>query len=240
MATEKSKTENVETAKKPAAKKSTIKKSTVKTAATKTKKEAVEPKQLTPEESVIIVACMNTDFLEKLDKLAKSEGLKIVLTNEQVITDYVASQAEEIDEAARMTAFLKDDKNRRIAQEHAKEIYRIISNDKPLEKSKDMEFKIKDIVKNTTLSWSKANEMLNTLEAFGFIHRKGKDGLIFDFDLKTIREHIYSQVTFSVESLNYDIQRYMGAVAESSDISDEDKEAFISKFKDEVVKNIVF
>lgn len=204
-----------------------------------TAKKAVN-KELKPEEGVVILACINQGFLDKMNKLAEKEGVKLVLTNEQVIYDYIEAQSGEVDESARMTAFLKDERNRKLAQEHAKEIWRILSRGKSMDKAKDVVFEKKSLVKATTLSWNKAEEMLNTLEVFGFVKRISKTEFTFLFDLKMIREHIKNQVTLSVESLNLDIQRYKGAVEESSDIDEKDKEKFLSEFSSEVTRNIVF
>lgn len=204
-----------------------------KTTAKKTAK-----KELTAEESVVILACLNTNFLEKLNKLAEKEGVKLVLTNEQVIHDYVAQQSGEIDESARMTAFLKDDRNRKVAFAHAKEIFSILARTKDLTKAADLEFEKKMLVKATTLSWKKADEMLNTLEAFGYAKRIDNNKFKIIFDLKDIRNNIRHEVTLSVESLNFDIERYKGAVEESSDI--ENKAEYLDEFKKEVTKNIVF
>ena len=195
-------------------------------------------KELTAEESVVILACLNTNFLEKLNKLAEKEGVKLVLTNEQVIHDYVAQQSGEIDESARMTAFLKDDRNRKVAFAHAKEIFSILARTKDLTKAADLEFEKKMLVKATTLSWKKADEMLNTLEAFGYAKRIDNSKFKIIFDLKDIRNNIRHEVTLSVESLNFDIERYKGAVEESSDI--ENKAEYLDEFKKEVTKNIVF
>ena len=172
-----------------------------------------------------------------MNNLAEKEGIKLVLTNEQVIYDYI-NDSNDIDENARMTAFLKDERNRKLAQEHAMEIWRILSKDKPMDKADGVVFDKKSLVKLTTLSWSKADEILNMLDVFGFIKRINKNEFTFLFDLKTIREHIKNQVTFSIESLNFDIQRFKGAVEESSDI--DDKEKFLSEFSSEVTRNIVF
>ena len=204
-----------------------------KTTAKKTAK-----KELSAEESVVILACLNTNFLEKLNKLAEKEGVKLVLTNEQVIHDYVAQQSGEIDESARMTAFLKDDRNRKVAFAHAKEIFSILARTKDLTKAADLEFEKKMLVKATTLSWKKADEVLNTLEAFGYAKRIDNSKFKIIFDLKDIRNNIRHEVTLSVESLNFDIERYKGAVEESSDI--ENKAEYLDEFKKEVTKNIVF
>lgn len=211
-----------------------------KAAPKKTTAKKVVKKELKPEEGVVILACINQGFLDKMNKLAEKEGVKLVLTNEQVIHDYIEAQSGEVDETARMTAFLKDERNRKLAQEHAKEMWRILSRGKSMSKAKDVVFDKKSLVKATTLSWTKAEEMLNTLEVFGFIKRISKTEFTFLFDLKMIREHIKNQVTLSVESLNLDIQRYKGAVEESSDIDEKDKEKFLSEFGSEVTRNIVF
>lgn len=224
------------------AKKVETEKAAVKTAVAEPKKKATAKKsvkkELTAEESVVILACLNTNFLEKLNKLAEKEGVKLVLTNEQVIHDYVTQQAGEIDESARMTAFLKDDRNRKIAFAHAKEIFSILARSKDLTKAAGMEFEKKMLVKATTLSWTKAEEMLNTLEAFGFAKRIDKTRFELVFDLKDIRNNIRNEVALSVEGLNFDIERYKGAVEESSDI--ENKDEHLDEFKKEVTKNIVF
>lgn len=224
------------------AKKVETEKAVAKTAAAEPKKKTTAKKsakkELTAEESVVILACLNTDFLEKLNKLAEKEGVKLVLTNEQVIHDYVAQKAGEIDESARMTAFLKDDRNRKVAFAHAKEIFSILARTKDLTKAADLEFEKKMLVKATTLSWKKADEMLNTLEAFGYAKRTENNRFKIIFDLKDIRNNIRQEVTLSVESLNFDIERYKGAVEESSDI--ENKDEHFDEFKKEVTKNIVF
>lgn len=224
------------------AKKVETEKAEVKTAAAEPKKKTTAKKtakkELTAEESVVILACLNANFLEKLNKLAEKEGVKLVLTNEQVIHDYIAQQSGEIDESARMTAFLKDDRNRKVAFAHAKEIFSILARTKDLTKAADLEFEKKMLVKATTLSWKKADEMLNTLEAFGYAKRTDNNRFKIIFDLKDIRNNIRQEVTLSVESLNFDIERYKGAVEESSDI--ENKAEYLDEFKKEVTKNIVF
>lgn len=206
-----------------------------------TAKKARAKKELTPEEGVIILACVNEKFLEKVNKLAEKEGLKVVLTNEQVIHDYVAQQAGEIDEAARMTAFLKDERNRKIAFTHANEMFSILTRGKVSKDSADsLMFSKKELVQSTTLSWNKAEEMLNTLEAFGFVVRIDKTSFKFHFDYKDIRKQIYSEVILSVESVNYDIQRFKGALENSTDLQEDEKAKAMSEIQAEVTKNIVF
>lgn len=211
-----------------------------KAATRETTAKKAEKKELKPEEGVVILACINQGFLEKMNKLAEKEGVKLVLTNEQVIYDYIESKSGEVDETARMTAFLKDERNRMLAKEHAKEIWRILSNGRSMDKASGVVFEKKSLVKSTTLSWNKAEDMLNTLEVFGFVKRISKTEFTFLFDPNMILEHIKSQVNFSVESLNLDIQRYKGAVEESSDIDEKDKEKFLSGFYSEITRNIVF
>lgn len=201
-----------------------------------------EPKKLTPEESVVILACMNKEFLEKLNKLAEKEGVSLVLTNEQVIVDYVAQKnSDKIDETARMTAFLRDERNRKVAFAHASEMFRILTRGNvSKDKASDITFSKKELVHVTTLSWNKAEEMLNTLEAFGFVVRIDKTAFKFHFDYKDIRQQIYSEVILSVESVNHDIQRFKGALENSNDLQEDEKAKAMSEIQAEVTKNIVF
>ena len=127
MATKK--TEETKEVKKDVTKKASKPKSTTKTKTEPKPKVAKEEKKhLTPEQSVVILACMNEDFLAKLNKLAEKEGVKIVLTNEQVIKDYVENKlSDEVDESVRMSAFLKDERNRKVAFVHANELFAIMT-----------------------------------------------------------------------------------------------------------------
>lgn len=238
MATKK--TEKTEEVKKDVAKKTAKTKSSTKTKTEpKPKAAKEEKKQLTPEQSVVILACVNEDFLGKINKLAEKEGIEVVLTNEQVITDYVNSKlSEKVDESARMSAFLKDERNRKVAFAHANELFSILTHRKGvLSEASQLVFQKKDLVKSTTLSWKGAEEMLNTLQVFGFVIRLNKNDFRFQFDQKSICEQIRSDVAFSVESLNLDIQRYKGAVENSNE---DDKEKMLADFKAEVQKHIVF
>lgn len=241
MATKK--TEKTEEVKKTVTKKTTKPKSSTKTKTEeKPKAEKKDKKVLTPEQSVVILACMNSDFLGKLSKLAEKEGVKLVLTSEQVIHDYVDKKLAtdgEIDESARMSAFLKDERNRKMAFTHANEIFNILTNGrvKLEDADKMLPFKKKDLVHATTLSWKKAEEMLNTLQVFGFVERIGNNDFKFHFSPKDICEKIRVDVSLSLESLNLDIQRYKGAVENSKE---DDKEKIFADFKAEIQKNIVF
>ena len=226
MATKK--TEETKEVKKDVTKKASKPKST-----TKAKKE------LTPEQSVVILACMNEDFLAKLNKLAEKEGVKIVLTNEQVIKDYVENKLSgEVDESARMSAFLKDERNRKVAFVHANELFAILTKRQgKVSEADNHVFQKKDLVRMTTLSWNKAEEILNTLQVFGYVERMNSKEFKFHFDPKAICAKILNDVSFSIESLNLDIQRYKGAVENSNE---DDKEKMLADFKAEVQKHIVF
>lgn len=207
--------------------------------ASKPKSASKAKKELTPEQSVVILACMNEDFLAKLNKLAEKEGVKIVLTNEQVIKDYVWNKMSDgVDESARMSAFLKDERNRKLAFERANEIFTILTKRQvKIEFADNHVFQKKDLVRMTKLSWDNAEEMLNTLQVFGYVDRMNSKEFKFHFNSKAICAKVLKDVSFSIEGLNFDIQRYKGAV-ENSD--EDDKEKLLADFKAEVQKHIVF
>lgn len=207
--------------------------------ASKPKSASKAKKELTPEQSVVILACMNEDFLAKLNKLAEKEGVKIVLTNEQVIKDYVENKlSDEVDESVRMSAFLKDERNRKVAFVHANELFAIMTKRQgKISEADNYVFQKKDLVRMTTLSWNKAEEILNTLQVFGYVDRINSKEFKFHFDPKAICAKILNDVSFSVESLNLDIQRYKGAVENSNE---DDKEKMLADFKADVQKHIVF
>ena len=201
-----------------------------------------QTKTLKPEESVIVVSCINSSFLEKVNELAKSEGITVVLTKDKVIYDYVESKlAGAIDENVRMTAFLSDERNQTLAREHAKEIWRIVSKGKPLEDAAGVPISIKKLVKESTLSWKKAEDIINTLSVFGLVKRN-KNDMIFElvFDDDVIRGNVLQETTLSVESLNFDIQRFKAALQRSTDLTDSEKDEKLVDFKNQILNNIAF
>lgn len=189
-------------------------------------------------ENILLFACLNDSFKEKLLKLSEQESMEVVQIDDKAIQDYVNAQGGvEINESERLTAFLKDERNRKMAYAHAKEIYRILTGTENIENAKDAVFTLKHLVQSTSLSWRKAEDMLNTLEAFGYVSKMtNRSDFRINFDSADIREHIKVQLSQSLQALNYDIERYKGIVSECSDVEDKEKE--FDAIRQEIEKNI--
>ena len=188
-------------------------------------------------ENILLFACLNDSFKKKLIELSEQEKMKVVQIDDKVVQDYINAQGDgKINESERLTAFLKDSRNRQMAFAHAKEIYRILTGTENIENAKDVVFTLKHLVQSTSLSWRKAEDMLNTLEAFGYVSRvTNRSDFRINFDIADIREHIKVQLSQSLQALNFDIERYKGILSECSD---EDKEKELDVIRQDINKNI--
>ena len=188
-------------------------------------------------ENILLFACLNDSFKKKLIELSEQEKMKVVQIDDKVVQDYINAQGDgKINESERLTAFLKDSRNRQMAFAHAKEIYRILTGTENIENAKDVVFTLKHLVQSTSLSWRKAEDMLNTLEAFGYVSRvTHRSDFRINFDTADIREHIKVQLSQSLQALNFDIERYKGILSECSD---EDKEKELDVIRQDINKNI--
>lgn len=188
-------------------------------------------------QNILLFACLNDSFREKLIKLSEQEQMKVVQINDKAVHDYVNAQnGGKTDESERLSEFLENKENRSLACAHAKEIYRILAGSDKLENANNKVFTLKRLVQATSLSWRKADKLLDTLEAFGYVIRKPLREFTINFSTADIREHIKAQISLSLQALNFDIERYKGILAESSDVEDKEKE--LDAIRQDINKNI--
>lgn len=192
------------------------------------KENAVEQKKkdLKPEQSVLIMSCLNPAVANAACDAAKKEGVQVVILEDKVIYDYLERSQKPQD----LSEFLSDTSNRLKAEDDARRLYCMLTNGGDIEKSTEEVFTTTQIVKRTNLSHSKAASLLELFRAFGLI-RLGKRPYEFTFtfspDMR--RESIRGEILGMIKVINTDIQRFKASIYNDDSLTSEQKH---EKYKD--------
>lgn len=177
--------------------------------------------------NVAIISCVNSEFLEEIKALAEKKRIKLIQSSEDAVKDYINN----INSEGKTAEMLRDEKNRNLAFNTAKDIYYHLSGGKDIGKSERIYFTKAQLVKGTNLTWSKAEEVLNMLSVFGLAKRdKGRFQLVFKD--KDVRDETLLDVSRSVANLNLNIARYIIAVDKSADLTESDKKRMKGELED--------
>ncbi len=200
--------------------------------------EKSEEEVLPPEQKILMLSCLNPSVLSSIKKLANKNKMEIVYLDEKIIWDYI--EANKTSTAGdSLQNFLSTVENRSKAKEHAVHLWQILTGGDDFSNAEKRIFKRTDITRNTNLSHSKANNLLQLLFAFGYVEYVNKDfefKFIFDEALqrKTLQAGIQSvcNVVFS------DFVKYKTLVEQSETLSSEQKQEEINNMKDKIRKQI--
>jgi len=200
--------------------------------------EKSEEEVLPPEQKILMLSCLNPSVLSSIKKLANKNKMEIVYLDEKIIWDYI--EANKTSTAGdSLQNFLSTVENRSKAKEHAVHLWQILTGGDDFSNAEKRIFKRTDITRNTNLSHSKANNLLQLLFTFGYVEYVNKDfefKFIFDEALqrKTLQAGIQSvcNVVFS------DFVKYKTLVEQSETLSSEQKQEEINNMKDKIRKQI--
>ena len=142
-------------------------------------------------------------------------------------------------ESDALKIFLESEDNRKGAEEQAIQLWTILTGNKPIETSDDTEFTEMQVVKKTTLSHSKANNLFQLLRAFGFFDMK-KRAFRLHFNKEKCYEVIQTEIISVAKAINSDIARYKAAINADDTITAEDKETRLASLKTAVLEVLKF
>ena len=193
------------------------------------------------EKNVLIVGCMNADLLNEIKELADAKGIHLAVLDDKVVTDYVASRQETADpksEAEKLQNFLDNKGNRAEAETKALTLFNMLTKNGDVTKAEDMVFSEKQVTKLTSLSHSKAKDLLELLRLFGmveFIQAKSPFTFKFHFGAETRQNSIMLDISEDCALVRVDMERYISAINQT-DLADNEKEAKINEMKEVVTK----
>ena len=198
---------------------------------------AVKPK-LKPEQSVLIMACLEPQVAQKAMAAAKERGVEVVILEDKVIHDYLDMKTKKPES---LGEFLSNTSNRLQAEQNRTKLWMIITGGAPVEQASTRIITETEVVKKTTLSHNQAKAMFNLLRAFGLLRfTKGTHEFVLNFDKNDCHNTIETEVLSMAEVMNNDILRFKNGIESDTNLSEEQKKQKYDEFKNSVCESLRF
>lgn len=198
---------------------------------------AVKPK-LKPEQSVLIMACLEPQVAQKAMAAAKERGVEVVILEDKVIHDYLDMKTKKPES---LGEFLSNTSNRLQAEQNRTKLWMIITGGAPVEQASTRIITETEVVKKTTLSHGQAKAMFNLLRAFGLLRfTKGTHEFVLNFDKNDCHKTIETEVLSMAEVMNNDILRFKNSIESDTSLSEEQKKQKYDEFKNSVCESLRF
>lgn len=198
---------------------------------------AVKPK-LKPEQSVLIMACLEPQVAQKAMAAAKERGVEVVILEDKVIHDYLDMKTKKPES---LGEFLSNTSNRLQAEQNRTKLWMIVTGGAPVEQATTRIITETEVVKKTTLSHGQAKAMFNLLRAFGLLRfTKGTHEFVLNFDKNDCHNTIETEVLSMAEVMNNDILRFKNSIESDTSLSEEQKKQKYDEFKNSVCESLRF
>ena len=198
---------------------------------------AVKPK-LKPEQSVLIMACLEPQVAQKAMAAAKERGVEVVILEDKVIHDYLDMKTKKPES---LGEFLSNTSNRLQAEQNRTKLWMIVTGGAPVEQASTRIITETEVVKKTTLSHGQAKAMFNLLRAFGLLRfTKGTHEFVLNFDKNDCHNTIETEVLSMAEVINNDILRFKNSIESDTSLSEEQKKQKYDEFKNSVCESLRF
>lgn len=198
---------------------------------------AVKPK-LKPEQSVLIMACLEPQVAQKAMAAAKERGVEVVILEDKVIHDYLDMKTKKPES---LGEFLSNTSNRLQAEQNRTKLWMIVTGGAPVEQASTRIITETEVVKETTLSHNQAKAMFNLLRAFGLLRfTKGTHEFVLNFDKNDCHNTIETEVLSMAEVMNNDILRFKNSIESDTSLSEEQKKQKYDEFKNSVCESLRF
>lgn len=198
---------------------------------------AVKPK-LKPEQSVLIMACLEPQVAQKAMAAAKERSVEVVILEDKVIHDYLDMKTKKPES---LGEFLSNTSNRLQAEQNRTKLWMIVTGGAPVEQASTRIITETEVVKKTTLSHGQAKAMFNLLRAFGLLRfTKGTHEFVLNFDKNDCHNTIETEVLSMAEVMNNDILRFKNSIESDTSLSEEQKKQKYDEFKNSVCESLRF
>lgn len=198
---------------------------------------AVKPK-LKPEQSVLIMACLEPQVAQKAMAAAKERGVEVVILEDKVIHDYLDMKTKKPES---LGEFLSNTSNRLQAEQNRTKLWMIVTGGAPVEQATTRIITETEVVKKTTLSHNQVKAMFNLLRAFGLLRfTKGTHEFVLNFDKNDCHNTIETEVLSMAEVMNNDILRFKNSIESDTSLSEEQKKQKYDEFKNSVCESLRF
>ncbi len=222
-----------EETKTPTTEKKTVRKKASKKVQTTTevKNPVAEPET---DKSVLIYACKNENVCKALESVATENKVEVVKLAENVLDDYVAMKRK----YKTIKDFVEDSHNRAETKGRAMKLYTILTRGAQIDSHDKFTFTMKQVVKETTLTWKTAEQLMELLKAFGFVQVAKDRSFKFCFDENDIQQQIIMEINETVKLLQNELARLEASVKFTSENETEKVKKYIEEVKNNLKAKI--
>jgi len=204
----------------------------------KKKRESKVKKQLSKEESVLVFATMNDDINSKIIELANKAGMEVVILDNKIVTDYIASKEKAHNPNASdepMSDFVNNVTNRREAENTCLKLWTFLTGGLDIKEAPNKIFTQKDVTSKTNLTNSKAKQVFNLLRTFGMLEFL-IGSHVFKLHFTNAKQHevIKTELTALAGVLSSDIARYSSSVNNDPNLTAAQKKDMLKLIQTEI------
>lgn len=195
----------------------------------------------TPEQGVLILACLNPIVADAAIQAARKESVEVVFLEDRVIRDFLDTKNNKNVENRNIGEFLNNTSNRLHAENQCVKLWMILTGGKPIEDADNVVFTRTEVVKKTNLSHNQAGQIFQLLRAFGMLEFvNGSHEFKLHFNKSRCHKTIKTEIMSVVNSLGKDILRYKASVDSDDKVSEEDKKKIYEAFQKEIYEQLKF
>ena len=195
---------------------------------------------LPPEQSVLIMSCLNPTVAQVATEAARSAGVEVVVLEDRVIKDYLDAKKETANKE-NLGQFLEDTSNRLQAEKNLVTLWAILTGNAPIEQAADRIFTRTEITRKTKLSHRQAADVLMSLRIFGMIELiKGDYEFKFIFSKKRCHDTIKTEILAMCNAINNDILRFKKSIEADNDLTKDQKKEMYEELQRAVDETIEY
>lgn len=158
---------------------------------------------------LLVYATRNESVAEEIKSIAGNHGnITVMRLSSKLLEDLEKNDSKENKEHITLEEFLSNEDNRKNAEEKALTLWGIVTNNADLGLSKERVFTKTEVVKKTTLSHKKLNELIELLSLFGFVKVLEKTKFKFEFNENIRQASALADIVIELRELSVKVERY--------------------------------
>ena len=158
---------------------------------------------------LLVYATRNESVSEEVKRIADNhDNVTIMRLSSKLLEDLEKSDSKENKEHITMEEFLSNEDNKKNAEEKALTLWGIVTNNADLGLSDEKVFTKTEVVKKTTLSHKRLNELIELLSLFGFVKVLEKTKFKFEFNENIRQASALADIVIELRELSVKVERY--------------------------------
>lgn len=159
-------------------------------------------------DNLFVYATKNETISEEVETIVrKYENISVMRLNNRLLED-LEKKNNQNKERITLEEFLSNEDNKKNVEEKALTLWGIITNNADLALSKEKVFHKTEVVKKTTLSHKRLDELIELLSLFGFVKVLEKAKFKFEFNENIRQASALADIVMELRELSVQVERY--------------------------------